>query len=117
MILPSGRRLRLGPDGHRIEPAPAAPPAPTPLGSIRFASQATGLVTTLSAWASAGCPVVPDAVYAQRLAACQSCPQWRATGWFGTGSCRLCGCGRLKLRLATAQCPATPPQWPCTPPA
>lgn len=57
-------------------------------------------------WIAAGFPVVSDAVYAARTAACEACPLWDGAARFGLGKCNApgCGCTKFKRWLATEKC-------------
>ncbi len=56
---------------------------------------------------------VPAAEVERRLALCQACEHFDPV----PQRCRQCGCGRLKLELATERCPLVPPKWDRVPPA
>lgn len=67
---------------------------------------AASLAMELLAWVLAGGPITPAAHLDQRTRQCMACPDRAkdAEGkWVG---CSLCGCRKVKLRLATARCPA-----------
>lgn len=56
-------------------------------------------------WAASGFSMATDEQQAQRRSICDECPMWDATAFGGRGKCRKCGCGGLKLKLATEKCP------------
>lgn len=69
-------------------------------------TQAATLTGEVARWTASGFARVSDSVLEERLAICRDCPQWDASGFGGTGRCRLCGCSTAaKLRMATAECP------------
>lgn len=98
---------------------PAPPPTTVPpmepetIGSTSIAAmQRLGSLLAASVkWLWAGCPITPRTLARRRLELCQTCPNWRPEAWAGTGGCRLCGCTRLKLEMATSRCPLAPPKW------
>jgi hypothetical protein len=81
---------------------PQYPPALTQIRSA--AAAATRAVTA----AVTGKPVLVSAEErARRQAICDACPEYDAT----RGRCTKCGCGGVKLALATERCPLEPPKW------
>jgi hypothetical protein len=57
-------------------------------------------------WASAGLPLVPVTTHNDRDSKCGVCP-YRKGAW-----CTKCRCLiKLKTKLATEECPDTPPRW------
>jgi hypothetical protein len=91
--------------------APSSAPNATRLSPPSLAQVAANFTGALLGWAAAGFPVVSRETLDARVAACRSCPNWTPTGWGGWGQCRLCGCAKAKLWLATEKCPAKPPRW------
>jgi hypothetical protein len=61
-------------------------------------------------WLKAGFPVVSGDLYRARLSTCRTCPHWDGKAFAGSGKCRLCGCAKSKLWLATEACPDG--RWP-----
>jgi hypothetical protein len=58
-------------------------------------------------FARAGFPATEYEEFKRRLSICASCPHWDNRGFVFSGRCRLCGCATsVKLRMATATCPA-----------
>lgn len=66
---------------------------------------ATTLASELKQWGERGLPVCPEKEYKSRMEICRPCKHWMPKGWIGLGRCRLCGCSRAKLSLATSKCP------------
>lgn len=65
-----------------------------------------GLVAEVTVWLVAGGPLTPPQVLTAREVQCQTCPHRMTDAdgrWIG---CGLCGCRKIKLRMATAACPA-----------
>lgn len=60
----------------------------------------------MASWIKAGAPVVTEAEYAARTAACEACELWDATARLGLGKCQApgCGCTKFKRYLATEKC-------------
>jgi len=83
-----------------------APPEPT------LVDLATNFATATARWAAEGFPVVDQAVYAARAAACDACEYWDGAARLGLGKCKhaKCGCTRFKRWLATERCPIA--RWP-----
>lgn len=72
---------------------------------------AKNLARAVANWVAAGFPIVDQKTFDLRAGpgGCQTCPHARPVGEkFG---CAICGCGEVKLWLATEQCPAAPPRW------
>lgn len=82
----------MGHTGRTHEPTPA-----------ELAVNFTG---AMARWIQAGVPVVTQAVYYAREAACEPCELWDAAARFGLGKCMApgCGCTKFKRWLATEQC-------------
>lgn len=78
----------------------ALPPEPT------LAEMATNFAGAMVRWAAAGAPVVDEATYAARSAACDLCEYWAPQGNAGLGKCLApgCGCTKFKRWLATENC-------------
>lgn len=92
--------------GKVLNPPPAASPAvalaePTP------AEMSANLARAAARWIGAGLPVVAQAVYDARTAACGACSFWDGKARLGLGKCGApgCGCTGLKRWLATETCP------------
>ena len=67
---------------------------------------AANYAIAVAKWVAAGRPIVDEATFQKRLAACQTCDAWSGT------NCRLCGCPRKKLEWATEKCPhPLGPKW------
>lgn len=66
---------------------------------------AKGFAAAMRRWRAAGYKTVPRRRYRERLRICNGCPHWRGLSRLGFGTCRRCGCGRLKHWLATESCP------------
>jgi hypothetical protein len=90
-------------------PAPAEP---------TLAELAANFTSAVARWIGAGAPVVAEATYHARAAACAACSLWDASARAGLGKCQApgCGCTKLKRWLATERCPLG--KWPelVTPP-
>lgn len=86
---------------------PGSPESP---GLLTKAGRAAQEVTE---WIKAGAPLVAPETRTARLAICQACEFYAATGNLGLGECQApgCGCTRAKLSMATSKCPLTPPKW------
>ncbi len=70
-----------------------------------------GAVGRVVAAVARGEPVkVPPAVYYERLAICREC-EFNTERPAGV-RCSKCGCGGMKLELATERCPLDTPKWP-----
>lgn len=65
----------------------------------------------LREWLAARSPMVSHASYWRRWRVCARCPHWHYIRPLRIYRCGLCGCTQLKLRLAGARCPDTPPRW------
>lgn len=76
----------------------------------RQAANLAGAIGRVVVAAAKGEPIrVPPATYHARLAICRACP---FNGERPAGvRCMKCGCGGLKLELATEQCRDDPPRW------
>jgi hypothetical protein len=59
----------------------------------------------LRRWREAGYQLVSREEQQQRLVQCAACAHYQPEGNWGLGKCRLCGCTRAKLWLASAHCP------------
>lgn len=70
------------------------------------AELATNFAGAMARWAAEGFPVVDQAVYAARTAACDACELWVAEARLGLGKCLApgCGCTKLKRWLASEVC-------------
>lgn len=94
------RRIVVEKDARRAE-------MPSLLTMAGNAAKAAGRVL---AAAAKGEPIkVPASVYHERLEICRPCEfnRDRPSGV----KCSRCGCGGLKLELATEECPLDPPRW------
>jgi hypothetical protein len=106
----------------RAAPSPAAtggPEALSPAGSAwgpgaavaleepRPAEMAKNLAGAAARWIAAGLPVVSQAIYDERTAACGGCSYWDGKARLGLGKCKApgCGCTGLKRWLSTETCP------------
>lgn len=67
---------------------------------------ATNFTAAMARWAKAGAPVLDQAGYDSRAAACATCEYWDEKGNLGLGKCKApgCGCTRLKRWLSTEVC-------------
>jgi len=81
------------------------PPEPT------LQQMAANFTAAMADWTKAGFRTVERAVYEKRHTTCQACFYWDAPARGGLGKCRICGCTKFKLWLATTKCPDTPPHW------
>ena len=103
-------------DKYAIAAPPPEPPRHTWSDLIK------NFATASAEWAAAGCPLAERETLEFRRLKCEgdssspACPHWSPSDYLGTGGCRLCGCSRAKLWMATSQCPMTPPRWPSVPP-
>lgn len=88
------------PAGVEVAGAPVVLEEP---GLVELASNFGGAVAR---WVVAGAPVVSEAVYRERTAACDACELWVADARLGLGKCMApgCGCTRFKRWLATEAC-------------
>lgn len=82
------------------------PPAPTLVPEPTVAEMAGNFGKAIAGWAAAGFPVVPQAVYDARAAACGACELWDADARLGLGKCKApgCGCSSFKRWLQTERC-------------
>jgi len=77
----------------------------------------TNFSETLGKWVKAGLPIADKETLSKRKTICiggpnnSPCPNWQPKGLLGTGRCELCRCSKLKLYMATTQCPDNPPRW------
>ena len=63
-------------------------------------------------WFAAGCPLIGKEDFEHRVDQCAACDEWvEGDVREGKGHCRLCGCGKAKLHLATEECPDLPARW------
>ena len=89
-------------------PVPAPEPPPPRIEPLEptLAEMAGNFTVAVSGWIAAGAPVVSEAVYQARSAACGACELWDPDARFGLGKCKApgCGCTKLKRWLATARC-------------
>ncbi len=72
------------------------------------------LKSELGVWIAKGAKLAPREVRKERLEkGCKLCEYYRPLGNWGLGECKApgCGCSRVKLALATAECPLKPPRW------
>jgi hypothetical protein len=107
--------------GTPEEAAAAAAAAPEILREPTIAEMAVNFGGAMARWAAAGVPVVDQAGYDARTAACDACihpdgqPMFDAKARFGLGKCRApgCGCTSLKRWLATEVCALG--RWPAWP--
>lgn len=81
-----------------------------PRGTIEL-KQVKSLGVEVVKWAKNGLPVRSEEEVERIALICKACPFWNPKGWFGTGKCTLCGCGKLKPRMGTTSCPDKPPRW------
>lgn len=72
---------------------------------LSVAAKAKRLWRELRRWRRAGYPLASRAEQQRRLRLCEACAHYAPQGNFGLGQCRLCGCTRAKLWLASARCP------------
>ncbi len=72
---------------------------------------ATRFAKAMIKWAASGFKTVSGEVFAQRLAVCESCPNYSVKAVLGRAGCKLCRCTSKKLYLATERCPDNPPRW------
>lgn len=77
-----------------------------PLAEPTPAEMAVGVTQAAARWIAAGFPVVAQAEYDARSAACEPCPFWDGAARLGFGKCKApgCGCTKLKRWLATEEC-------------
>lgn len=68
---------------------------------------ARSLWQATDAFARSGFATTGFEEFKRRLSLCAGCPHWDSRGFVFGGRCRLCGCATsVKLRMATATCPA-----------
>lgn len=77
-----------------------------PLQDPSPAEMAVSVTKAAARWAAAGFPVVTQAEYDARGAACAPCPFWDGAARFGLGKCKApgCGCTKFKRWLKTEKC-------------
>lgn len=101
--------------------APALTPAPAPRRQPTWTDLIANFTQAAKEWAAAGYPLADRDTLEHRRFQCEgdatvkACPHWDPTAYLGTGGCRLCGCSRAKLWLATSHCPASPSRWHAIP--
>lgn len=83
--------------------AKVAPPPELP--EPTFTELAENFSKATAAWTASGFKIVGEQEYQSRGAICEQCPKWDGAARFGLGKCRLCGCTKMKLWLATSKCP------------
>jgi hypothetical protein len=88
------------------EEAPAVVAPVAELAEPTMAELAVNFGGAVAHWLAAGLPVVSEAAYQARAAACGSCELWDGRARLGFGKCRAagCGCTKLKWLLATERC-------------
>jgi hypothetical protein len=94
---------------HQVRRVRDLPPEPTAAELVANFAGAT------ARWVGAGFPVVSEAVYAARTAACEACELWVAEARLGLGKCLApgCGCTKLKRWWASEKClHPDGPRWP-----
>lgn len=91
----------------------SGPAKPALVENASLLTKAKRLREELIKWAAKGAKRVPREVRKARLEQCKACEYYRPNGNLGLGECshRGCGCTRVRLFLATAQCPHNPPKW------
>ena len=67
-----------------------------------------GFSKAMAKWVASGRPVVSREILRDRLKACRGCEFWAKRSLFA--KCRKCGCRKLKLWMATEQCPLPEPE-------
>lgn len=89
----------------REEQSPAAVYVP-PLEDPDALELAKNITVAGARWALAGFPLVDQAGYDARTAACAACPYWDGSARLGLGRCKApgCGCTKFKRWLKTEQC-------------
>lgn len=101
-----------GVHGGKILASDPGPVTPSKLTGPSLIAKVRTLKAELSRWSKAGYKLAPATVRRTRLKACQSCEFYRARGNMGFGECKLCGCTRAKLWLASTRCPYPKgPKW------
>lgn len=76
-----------------------------------IAKQAVQAVIALAKWAKAGMQMVSEEEYARREAICYACQYFTGKVGLLKVHCKLCGCSKKKLAMATEHCPDNPPRW------
>lgn len=77
-----------------------------PRGGPSLTAQAASVVQAGTDWAKTGFAFVSKQTLADRTAVCETCTEWDASAFNGTGRCAKCGCSTyVKLRLAGMKCP------------
>jgi hypothetical protein len=66
---------------------------------------AKSLALSAARWVSSGMPLAASEEVDRRMAICRACPAWSDSGNMGAGKCIVCGCSRIKHKLATERCP------------
>lgn len=91
-------------DSYESGPVATSPPAA--LTEPTAAELAVNFASAMARWIEAGVPVVSQAIYDARAAACGSCELWDGAARFGLGKCQApgCGCTKFKRWLATERC-------------
>lgn len=80
-------------------------PTPSIVTAPNLGTKALRLWRELRRWRKAGYQLASRKVQQERLAHCEACVFYEPKGNWGLGQCRICGCTRAKLWLASAQCP------------
>lgn len=62
-------------------------------------------------WVGTGAKVTTHEQFEERLAQCKACQYYNGSSSITTIACRKCGCSKLKLFLASEQCPLPEPRW------
>ncbi len=97
-------------NSHRLPGLPRPKECPDVVGleEPTLTELAENFTGSMTGWASAGFPVVSQAVYDERAAICATCDFWDPKARMGFGKCRhkKCGCTRFKRWLVTEKCPA-----------
>jgi hypothetical protein len=104
-----GRIIYRSPNHPDLQIREEAPPAAVyvpPLSEPTPAEMAVSVTQAAGRWIAAGFPVVAQAEYDARSAACEPCPFWDGAARLGFGKCKApgCGCTKLKRWLATEEC-------------
>ncbi len=76
-----------------------------------IAKMSANFATAMSKWARSGFKKVEEEEYERRFEICMACEHWDGAARAGMGKCRICGCTKAKLWLATSSCPLQPPKW------
>lgn len=92
---------------HQKTPLPIHVEGPPASDEPTVADLATNFAGATLRWLAEGAPVVSEASYTLRAAACSGCEMWDENARFGLGRCNApgCGCTKLKRWLATEKCP------------